>query len=81
MRIYGHANKDKGNVKMARKSKHHDFADYIEDVYHSHGEGWLGISLRSHRNSELAKKDEVFLIKKWGRKYDQGTLFNRSATG
>jgi len=80
-RIYNHANKDQGNVKLARKSNAHSLADFVEARVLSHGPGWLRLTLRRHPSFAAAQEDERALIRRWGVKSEGGVLFNRRRSG
>ncbi len=80
-RIYNHARKDRGDVKLARKSNAHPLADFVEARVLAHGPGWLRLTLRRHPNMAAAQEDERALIRRWGIKREGGILFNRRRSG
>ena len=80
-RIDNHARKALGNAKLARKSKHTEFAEYVETNAKKHGPEWIGFCLYQHSSMDEAKTHEVSLIEKYGLKKTGGKLFNRRMSG
>ena len=80
-RIENHARKAAGNAKLARKSNHIEFAEFVERKAKKHGPGWIGFSLYSHQSFDAAKAHEVNLIEQNGLKRFGGKLFNRTLSG
>ncbi len=80
-RIYNHARKDRGNVKLARKSNAHPLANFVEAKVSRNGPGWLRLTLRRHPSVAAAREDERALIRRWGIRREGGLLFNRRRSG
>ena len=80
-RIDNHARKAFGNANLTRRSKHIQFAEYVETQARQYGPDWIGFCLNVHGNKEEAELHERELIKKYGIQKKGGRLFNRRERG